>query len=122
LAAFAEIDGNVEPVFSKEFNFRAFLPTEEGRAYYDNTVRPLLQNSCGGCHGTRAPVVTYDAQYEYMLSPNPAKTGSSSNNTLINKASGGMNHGGNNRCGANGKDGNPCAQLQTWWNMEFGEN
>lgn len=123
ITAFADINGNVEPVFSKEFNFKAYLPTQAGQAYYANTLRPLLQTSCGGCHGGNlAPAVNYNAQYDYILSPNPAKTGTALDNTLINKASGGMNHSGGNRCGGNGKNGNPCAQIQTWWNMEFGTN
>lgn len=120
LTAFAEIDGNVEPVYSQTFSFRSFLPTAEGQQYYNDVVRPLLQANCGGCHTNRAPQVNYNAQYDYMLSPNPAKTGTNQNNTLINKASGGMNHGGNNRCGGNGKNGSPCLEMQTWWEMEFG--
>lgn len=120
ISFYADIDGRMESVLPDEFTFRAFTPTTEGQAYYNSTLRPLLQNGCGGCHGNRAPAVNYNSHYEYILSPNPAKIGSATNNVLINKASGGMNHGGNNRCGANGKNGSPCTEIQRWWQLEFG--
>ncbi len=100
-----------------EVDLNVYAPGQAGDAgfdYYENTLRPALVNSCGNCHSP-----TYLAHFETLLSPlTPAKGGTALDNKLINKAAGMDSHGGGTICG--NKNGNPCAQIQEWWNREFG--
>lgn len=90
----------------------AYAPKDAAKAYYTNTVAPVLNGRCSGCH-----VVQYEVQYGALISPTPAKGGTVTDNTLINYAAGMNAHPGGNVCG--GKNGSPCNLFQTWWNMEF---
>jgi hypothetical protein len=84
-----------------------------GMNYYNNTVKPLLVNKCSRCH-----IVDYDSQWTYLVSPAPNAGGTATNNTLINKASNTVSHGGGNICGSMSQS--PCLEMQTWWHDEFG--
>ncbi len=85
---------------------------DPGFDYYMSDVRPRLQTSCGGCHN-----INYQEHFVGLLTPSPAKGGTSTVNKLIDKAAGMDAHGGGNRCG--NKNSSPCSELTTWWNMEF---
>lgn len=93
--------------------FAAYLPRAAGQTYYNNTVRPALQSSCGACHG--AP--DYIADYVRMLNPTPAEGATSSTNRLVQKPSAQVTHGGGNVCG--GANNGACALIQEWWRREF---
>lgn len=93
-------------------NYTAYTPSTQGIAYFNQSVAPAL-NACVGCHS-----ISIDAQFASLLTPTPANGGSATNNSLVIKGSGGNGHGGGNICG--GPSGSPCAQIQQWWNIEFG--
>jgi hypothetical protein len=76
-------------------------------------VLPAVNSNCTACHSAQS----YINFKELLASPDKYSGGSATNNTLINTALGGNNHGGGNRCGT--ASGTPCAQFQAWWNAEF---
>jgi len=106
-----EVALNTEPVA-----YTAWAPTAAGMAFYNNTIRGAL-GGCNGCHGAKV----YESYYANLFNPAPNKGGTATNNELINKVGGlnGIGHAGGNSCGGNAGSG-VCAQLQTWWQMEFG--
>jgi hypothetical protein len=73
-----------------------------------------MTQSCAGCHPGE---VNYDNHYTLLIDAAPVNGGTATNNRLILKASGGLNHGGNNRCG--NINAGICADLQQWWAAEF---
>ncbi len=93
--------------------FAAYLPRAAAQTYYESTVRPALQTSCGNCHGTP----DYNSNYLSLVSPTPAEGATSSTNRLVQKPSGQITHGGGTIC-ANANAG-PCALIQEWWRREF---
>lgn len=95
------------------YNSTAYTPTAAGRNFYDATLGPQLASSCTGCHDN-----SYEGRYPSLVSPSPFSGGSASNNDLVIKASGGASHGGGSFC--NGVGNGLCADIQQWWNLEFG--
>lgn len=86
---------------------------QAGMSYYNSTVAPAVQADCTACHA--AP--SYLSLKQLMAEPDRFSGGTAANNTLINTALGGNNHGGGNRCGS--ASGSPCAEFQSWWAIEF---
>jgi hypothetical protein len=99
-------------------------PTAAGRAFFYTTVLPkLAQNGCPACHavGYVNPNVTV---YEQLLR-RLAIGDSATNNAVIYKianlrsiAPDRPNHPGGQRCAT--VDAEPCASIQKWWTIEFG--
>ncbi len=106
--------GQEGPLTPQAKTYTAYAPSAAGQNFYQAQVRPAL-NNCQGCHPNE---VNYDNHFRLMLDKSPADGGTVVNNRLILKASGGLNHGGNNRCG--GINNGACALFQQWWNLEFG--
>jgi len=102
------------PLTPKPETYTAYSPSVAGQNFYQSQILPTL-NNCQGCHPNE---VTYDNHFRLMLDKSPANGGTASNNRLILKAFGQLNHGGGNRCG--GINNGACNQFQQWWNLEFG--
>jgi hypothetical protein len=92
--------------------FSAYTPTTAGLNFFSTTLGPALQNACGSCHNR-----TYNDAWDILIQPFPNAGGSPTNNLLIRKAGALESHGGGNRCG--GINQGVCAQIQTWWDLEF---
>ena len=107
LYLYGEVAGSDE-LMAGPVSFHAYNYSDAGRAYYNETVLPLVAQ-CKECHST-----TYEGHFANLLSPTPSDGATASANELINKASG-QNHGGGNRCAT----GSPCNELRTWWTLEF---
>ncbi|GAB4023865.1 MAG: hypothetical protein Fur0010_27100 [Bdellovibrio sp.] len=113
-AAIPDTQGDIS-LSGMPMTFTAYASTVAGFNYYEGTLKPLLTNRCANCH-----TIGYDQHFASLLNPAPAVGGSATNNEMINMPSGRhgtKNHPGGNICGT--KDGAPCAQIQTWWNLEF---
>lgn len=115
LHAYADENGIETELQGSPYTFTAYTSTIDGFNYYMGTVKPLLDNRCSSCHA-----FSYDQNFGSLLTPSPANGGSIVNNEMINMPSGsnmGVNHPGGNICGS--KDNSPCAEIQTWWDLEF---
>ena len=64
------LDGPVE-MFS-------YLPKQDGRNFYEQTIRPQMVQSCSGCH-----VVNYEVHYSSLSTELPYLGGSATNLSLI---------------------------------------
>jgi hypothetical protein len=91
--------------------YAAFSPSEAGREFYNNNVITKM-GACMNCH-----TVNYDVHFGQLMTPNIFVGGSANSNNLINNASG-QDHGGGTHCVS--KNSGLCADLQQWWNIEFG--
>jgi hypothetical protein len=60
----------------------------------------------------------YEAAILQLGSPSPTSGGSPLNNRFINKMAG-QGHGGGDYCNGD-KNNMPCATVQNWWAVEFG--
>ncbi len=92
--------------------YASYNQNPAAKVYFNNTVKPAM-TACMSCH-----TVDYDIFYYALIAPAKYQGGTALNNTLINKPSLTIPHGGGNVCG--GKNGSPCNLFQTWWTMEFG--
>lgn len=101
-------------LFSKPQSFVAYAPSQEGQEFYQTELLPSLNLVCQGCHPDE---VNYNHHYALLLKDPPSQGGTATNNHLITKASGGLNHGGGNQCG--NLNGGVCGLLQQWWQIEF---
>jgi hypothetical protein len=107
------VEGTTEVLMpAMPYKFTAFTQKPAGLTYFNNTVRNGM-NGCNGCH-----TVSYDSFYYALATPTPGKGGTATNNELINNSNG-ESHSGGSFCGGN-KNGGLCANIQQWWNIEFG--
>lgn len=80
---------------------------------FQTRVVPLL-GQCNQCHGTSWN--DYFNSRMRLASPSPLDGGTATNNRFYGKASGGLGHGGGNRCNGNAL----CAEIQAWYATDFG--
>lgn len=103
---------------NRPFSYISYEPSQEGLAYYTNTLRPLLSNQCFACHtqNNLDLLQDYDGLFPYLTSPTRGNGGAANNNILFNRARG-IEHGGGVQCQA---DESPCVEIQELWEIEFG--
>lgn len=93
-------------------SYAAYNQNAAARTYFDNTVKPAMTR-CAQCH-----TVDYNIFYYDLIAPPKYQGGTALDNTLINKPSLTIPHGGGMICAS--KNASPCSLFQNWWNMEFG--
>ena len=109
-------DGNTL-LLTTGFQFRAWAPSAEGRAFFEaNVAGGLRAAGCGvgsGCHA-----FTYESAFPYLLDPPPVAGATAAGALLVTRPSmTGTSHGGGRRC--NDANSGVCAAIQQWWNLEF---
>ncbi len=116
LHAYGKIDGVEFELGGSPYTFVAYTSTQAGQNYFASDVQPALNNTCsnGSCH---ASGFAYNGAYYRLITPSPAAGGTASNNGIINRANGLLNHPRNICDRVSG--GAPCSQLRTWWGLEF---
>lgn len=95
--------------------FTLYTPSSAGMAYFQNTVRPILNNRCVQCH-----VISHDQFFSSLVNPKPSAGGSATNNEMVRMPLGAFNgksHPGGNICG--NINSSPCREIQEWWRRQF---
>lgn len=100
---------NENLLFNSPYSYTAFPAS--GRTYFNNNVAAKL--TCQGCH-----FWVYEEAFTKLAMPLFSAGGSATNNTLINKMSGAVSHGGGNQC-PGGMGAEPCLSVRNWWAQEF---
>ena len=125
-------EGSPKPAGSIEGNSPTNPMAVAGRAYFADTIIPIFDDQCAGCHAaprvavpSRGPlsIFNYEAMQALL-----AKGASAEQNDLLDKVRGGTPHGGGNRCSVGSGPNqvgdlslSPCRQLVDWWRQEFGD-
>ena len=114
LYAYATFGADDKALSTLPTKYTAYAFSQAGRDFYASNVQGRL-GGCGGCH-----TISYEQQFYSLITPAPNKSGTATNNQLINKPAqtNGTSHGGGQSC--SNANASPCADFQRWWQIEFG--